>query len=713
MNSELAEIVRTTGIAPLCWAGGTLSQDYLNLGDALSPIMVAMLSGRPVCRVPFRSETPRLAAVGTIGQNIAGGRVWYWGTGCSNYATRGAGVKGRFSPDPDTEGRVCATRGPLTAALLGAGRLATTTFGDPVWLLPRFYRPRIEKRWDLGIVLHLSQLADRSYDCHPLSKLLRYRIPQELSARIKLFNTVTPISLEGIRMRIDEILACKRIVSTSLHGMVLAESYGIPCLYFPPSKQAGPQRTALDFESGFDLRMLDFQAGLGRNELALFGQPQREETDWEAVIRAIDDLWEPAIIDDEGLISALPMDLNPLSAPDGRTIWDHPMLRGLELAHDAAQLRTEDRKAAETNREDKQENARQLQLRLHALNLPMVVPSFDSKPVVAPRMRLTPQPRGAVLPLTWVAGGKDTPEVNVGDALSPFIVAAMSGLPLCHANTTSPMERMAAVGTIAQLLRNGIVHIWGSGLDAKINPLKPDENWSPPPDTLLQVHATRGPFSADSLRKHGIYAPEVFGDPVYFLPRLWPMKDVEKTHELGVVLHLSELDVRGKKGQPKPEFIRYKIPSGLTGEIRIINMYSGKRPEDIERKISAIVSCKAILSTSLHGLVIADAYGIPGAWFGFFGRGFKMLNALKPKHRIDHRIRDLYAGLGRAEVPVYATPRSKETDWEDAIRFLQSEVEPSGFKARALFEAFPGPLSVRFEDSQWPLPTTLLSGISL
>ena len=35
---------------------------------------------------------------------------------------------------------------------------------------------------------------------------------------------------------------------------------------------------------------------------------------------------------------------------------------------------------------------------------------------------------------------------------------------------------------------------------------------------------------------------------------------------------------------------------------------------DIEDTLDAITSCNHILSTSLHGLILADAYGIPNAW---------------------------------------------------------------------------------------------------
>ena len=58
----LAEQAAAEGAIALSWAAATPSRDHLNLGDALSPVMVALVAGRPVRHSPFRAATPRLAA---------------------------------------------------------------------------------------------------------------------------------------------------------------------------------------------------------------------------------------------------------------------------------------------------------------------------------------------------------------------------------------------------------------------------------------------------------------------------------------------------------------------------------------------------------------------------------------------------------------------------------------------------------------------------
>ncbi|MEO0762019.1 MAG: polysaccharide pyruvyl transferase family protein [Pseudomonadota bacterium] len=272
--------------------------------------------------------------------------------------------------------------------------------------------------------------------------------------------------------------------------------------------------------------------------------------------------------------------------------------------------------------------------------------------------------------------------------------------------------RLVAIGTIAQTLAGGTVHLWGTGLDASINRQAPGEPWAPPPDTRFVVHALRGPRTAAALAAHGIAAPAVWGDPGYLAPRLWPDAAAEKTHDLGVVLHLSELATRGPAAVPRPEHRRYSIPADWAGRVRLITMDTAASLAGIAAKVAEIAACRRVLSTSLHGLVIADAYAIPAAWFALHGEGPVRLAIDDPDARIDHRFRDLYAGLGRAEVTVFGTPRPAATDWAAAMRCLDT-LEPSGFDPAPLIDAFPGPLAPHAHAARWPSPAHALEETTL
>ncbi|MEM7499345.1 MAG: polysaccharide pyruvyl transferase family protein [Pseudomonadota bacterium] len=333
-------------------------------------------------------------------------------------------------------------------------------------------------------------------------------------------------------------------------------------------------------------------------------------------------------------------------------------------------------------------------------------------PRATPRHFAVPPSAAVAVPLCWAAGARSDGFANLGDALSAVVVAALSGLPVRHMAARSPVERLAAVGTIGHSLKGGHVHLWGSGLDATLHPER-DGPWSPPRDTRFTVHATRGPETAATLRRHGIPAPETFGDPVHLLPRLWPLDHVARDYELGIVLHLSELDEKSPRGRARPDYLRYQVPESLAGSVRLINMYADSSLAAFEAKIAEIVACKRILSTSLHGLVIADAYGIPSAWFSFFGHGLTMIDLLDPTSRIDHRMRDLYGAFDWHEAPVFATPRHQPTDFDAAIKAIDEAVHPSGFDPSPLIEAFPGPLGVDPDSARWPLPQCELDGVIL
>lgn len=109
------------------------------------------------------------------------------------------------------------------------------------------------------------------------------------------------------------------------------------------------------------------------------------------------------------------------------------------------------------------------------------------------------------------------------------------------------------------------------------------------------VWATRGPLSDAALRSGGLPQGEINGDPGYLLPTFF-RPDVPITNEIGAVIHYAEATGAMKRA--------------LSSEgIRFIDVL---RP--VEDVASEIMSCEIIISSSLHGLIVADAYGKPTAW---------------------------------------------------------------------------------------------------
>jgi hypothetical protein len=267
---------------------------------------------------------------------MVNGDVVVWGTGSSRFRNPFAPLDERV-PVSALEGtrlKITATRGPVSRAILGAeNAVGAAVFGDPVWLLPKFYPAPVTKKWKLGVIIHLADLQDRAFEVNPKPNHHRYEVPAEFSGAVRLINTLTPVTLAGMRAKLDEILSCERIVSTSLHGMVFAESYGIPCLYFSPRAPRGAHVMELDPDGTLDLRIVDLYLGLGQDRLTVYGQPRRERTDWKALMDAIDRCWKQSDFDATPLIESLPIDLKPLQAEMGKTIFDHPLLKQIGLRH--------------------------------------------------------------------------------------------------------------------------------------------------------------------------------------------------------------------------------------------------------------------------------------------------------------------------------------------------------------------------------------------
>jgi len=111
------------------------------------------------------------------------------------------------------------------------------------------------------------------------------------------------------------------------------------------------------------------------------------------------------------------------------------------------------------------------------------------------------------------------------------------------------------------------------------------------------------------LLESGVNCPEVYGDPALLFPyHYYPY--IQKKYKLGIIPHWSHIN--------SPLLSKFKNDD----DIKIIDF---KRYSDWKTVIKQIVSCEFIVSESLHGLIISEAYKIPNIWvsFGDIGQDFK------------------------------------------------------------------------------------------
>jgi pyruvyltransferase len=188
------------------------------------------------------------------------------------------------------------------------------------------------------------------------------------------------------------------------------------------------------------------------------------------------------------------------------------------------------------------------------------------------------------VPLIWWT---DTP--NYGDLLSPWLVGRVAQRPVTFAPPRHPSY--VAVGSVVTRARAGSI-VWGSGSfgSERRSLFK----------SSAQYRAVRGPLTRSRLLDVGIDCPRVYGDPALLVPMyFWP--EVEQTHDVGIVIRHSEHLWRDVD---KDE------------AVKVIDFGSA----DIDTVTREILSCRRIISSSLHGLIIADAYGLPNAWLGTDGK---------------------------------------------------------------------------------------------
>ena len=197
--------------------------------------------------------------------------------------------------------------------------------------------------------------------------------------------------------------------------------------------------------------------------------------------------------------------------------------------------------------------------------------------------------------------------VNFGDYLAYAIVARM--LALQEIVPGEPSEHPASlfsIGSVLHFARDGDT-IWGSGRNGKIT--GQDHRFK-----RLDVRAVRGPLTRDFLLERDIECPAIFGDPALLIPRLFPtrFRRAATPGKIGVVPNLNDLDI--------------------VNDGRVID--PTRRWDAV---IDEILSCEFVVASSLHGLIVADAFGVPCAHVRFSGT--------EP----DFKYSDYHHGAGRTE----------------------------------------------------------------
>jgi pyruvyltransferase len=169
---------------------------------------------------------------------------------------------------------------------------------------------------------------------------------------------------------------------------------------------------------------------------------------------------------------------------------------------------------------------------------------------------------------------------NVGDTLAPILLESFTNKK-AELVSSCDSGKLLVVGSFLEMVKeNDIVLGIGSN--------KPNLFLDSPEG--VRYLAVRGKLTRDHI--YGAEVPEVYGDPALLLPLIY-RPNIEKTRKVAIIPHYVD----------KPLF------DGKEDYIDI--------EQDWQSVVRDILSCERIISSTLHGIVIAEAYGIPASWAVF------------------------------------------------------------------------------------------------
>lgn len=206
-----------------------------NFGDALSPFVVSHVAGRPVTHA--NPERAQLFALGSLmgwlhdrysEAPASGHRPLLWGTGCLKPPSR------KFLKHVD----VRAVRGPISNTLLN--ELPRLPWGDPGIFADELFATPPARTDRIGVIAH-HKLAD-----DPALAALAAAVPQVEVIDVRTFDAM------GV---VERIASCRYVLSSSLHGLVVADAFGVPNRWLDPRGNHGFS----------ELKFYDYATGIGRD----------------------------------------------------------------------------------------------------------------------------------------------------------------------------------------------------------------------------------------------------------------------------------------------------------------------------------------------------------------------------------------------------------------------------------------------------------------
>ncbi len=249
---------------------------------------------------------------------------------------------------------------------------------------------------------------------------------------------------------------------------------------------------------------------------------------------------------------------------------------------------------------------------------------------------------------------------NWGDDINFWFLKEISRQPILMYNQ-SVLTRLfrrkyvLGIGSIIGMLSDNNSIIWGSGIFDSTT-----KNILPP----AEIRAVRGPYTRQKLISFGIECPEIYGDPALLISKYYN-PNIKKKYKVGIIPQYSQ---RQQEDAQKA--------FGNENNIHYIQI---AKYDDWHNFIDEILRCEIIVSSSLHGLIIAESYRIPSVWVEF------------PTNFAVNRIKykDFYASIGKDCNPLVINGETcidqvikRASDWVPGEIDLQPLIDACPFKLK-------------------------------
>ena len=249
---------------------------------------------------------------------------------------------------------------------------------------------------------------------------------------------------------------------------------------------------------------------------------------------------------------------------------------------------------------------------------------------------------------------------NFGDDLNAILLSELSGKKVLAYNSfyhfRHPVDNIMAIGSVLGWMENSKTTVWGSGI------LDPNMGKQCKHYSIGKVCAVRGKLTRKCLLQAGIDCPEVYGDPALLMPLIYRPSSSSVKGRVGIIPHYVDTDSSHVR--------RLLTELGSDGVLIKVRGYNSW-----QEVIDLISSCEFIISSSLHGLILADAYSIPNQWVKFSnlitGGSFKF--------------DDYYSAVGKESRPIII---DDDTHIDTILRSQSTYMKPI-FDPIPLLKAFP------------------------